>query len=61
MLFETIISSPDISYFAAGRDLLVHPVTEEGARGVTAYLPGKDEVRERCFNTSSFLFDIVSL
>uniref|UniRef100_A0A8C4ELN4 Glucosidase II alpha subunit b n=1 Tax=Dicentrarchus labrax TaxID=13489 RepID=A0A8C4ELN4_DICLA len=25
-------------------DLLVHPVTEEGARGVTAYLPGKDEV-----------------
>lgn len=29
---------------AAGRDLLVHPVTEEGARGVTAYLPGKDEV-----------------
>lgn len=30
---------------AAGRDLLVHPVTEEGARGVTAYLPGKDEVR----------------
>lgn len=30
---------------AAGRDLLVHPVTEEGASGVTAYLPGKDEVR----------------
>lgn len=30
---------------AAGRDLLVHPVTEEGATGVTAYLPGKDEVR----------------
>ncbi len=30
---------------SAGRDLLVHPVTEEGARGVTAYLPGKDEVR----------------
>uniref|UniRef100_A0AAQ5ZFN6 Glycoside hydrolase family 31 N-terminal domain-containing protein n=1 Tax=Amphiprion ocellaris TaxID=80972 RepID=A0AAQ5ZFN6_AMPOC len=29
---------------AAGRDLLVHPVTEEGARGVTAYLPGKDTV-----------------
>uniref|UniRef100_A0A3Q3SXD8 Glucosidase II alpha subunit b n=1 Tax=Mastacembelus armatus TaxID=205130 RepID=A0A3Q3SXD8_9TELE len=29
---------------AAGRDLLVHPVTEEGARGVTAYLPGKEEV-----------------
>uniref|UniRef100_A0A8C4GNN5 Glucosidase II alpha subunit b n=1 Tax=Dicentrarchus labrax TaxID=13489 RepID=A0A8C4GNN5_DICLA len=30
--------------FLIGRDLLVHPVTEEGARGVTAYLPGKDEV-----------------
>uniref|UniRef100_A0A3Q2NRX2 Neutral alpha-glucosidase AB n=1 Tax=Fundulus heteroclitus TaxID=8078 RepID=A0A3Q2NRX2_FUNHE len=30
--------------FLLGRDLLVHPVTEEGARGVTAYLPGKDEV-----------------
>uniref|UniRef100_A0A7N8X543 Glucosidase II alpha subunit b n=1 Tax=Mastacembelus armatus TaxID=205130 RepID=A0A7N8X543_9TELE len=26
------------------QDLLVHPVTEEGARGVTAYLPGKEEV-----------------
>uniref|UniRef100_A0A7N8XHP6 Glucosidase II alpha subunit b n=1 Tax=Mastacembelus armatus TaxID=205130 RepID=A0A7N8XHP6_9TELE len=26
------------------KDLLVHPVTEEGARGVTAYLPGKEEV-----------------
>lgn len=32
-------------FSAAGRDLLVHPVTEEGATGVTAYLPGKDEVR----------------
>lgn len=30
--------------FLIGRDLLVHPVTEEGARGVTAYLPGKEEV-----------------
>ncbi|XP_014903252.1 neutral alpha-glucosidase AB isoform X1 [Poecilia latipinna] len=30
--------------FLLGRDLLVHPVTEEGARGVTAYLPGKHEV-----------------
>ncbi|KAM4586157.1 neutral alpha-glucosidase AB isoform 4-T4 [Fundulus diaphanus] len=30
--------------FLLGRDLLVHPVTEEGARGVTAYLPGKEEV-----------------
>jgi len=27
-----------------GRDLLVHPVTEEGSRGVTAYLPGAEEV-----------------
>lgn len=33
------------SLLTAGRDLLVHPVTEEGATGVTAYLPGKDEVR----------------
>lgn len=33
----------------AGKDLLVHPVTEEGARGVTAYLPGKDEVGGRVF------------
>lgn len=32
-------------FLAAGRDLLVHPVTEEGATSVTAYLPGKDEVR----------------
>ncbi|KAA0709548.1 Neutral alpha-glucosidase AB [Triplophysa tibetana] len=30
--------------FLLGRDLLVHPVTEEGARGVTAYLPGAGEV-----------------
>uniref|UniRef100_A0A672J5Q3 Uncharacterized protein n=1 Tax=Salarias fasciatus TaxID=181472 RepID=A0A672J5Q3_SALFA len=30
--------------YLIGRDLLVHPVTEEGSRGVTAYLPGKDEV-----------------
>uniref|UniRef100_A0A4W5L575 Neutral alpha-glucosidase AB n=1 Tax=Hucho hucho TaxID=62062 RepID=A0A4W5L575_9TELE len=30
--------------FLLGRDLLVHPVTEEGAKGVTAYLPGKGEV-----------------
>ncbi|XP_057707085.1 neutral alpha-glucosidase AB isoform X1 [Corythoichthys intestinalis] len=30
--------------FLIGRDLLVHPVTEEGATGVTAYLPGKDEL-----------------
>uniref|UniRef100_A0A674NSA8 Glucosidase II alpha subunit n=1 Tax=Takifugu rubripes TaxID=31033 RepID=A0A674NSA8_TAKRU len=26
------------------KDLLVHPVTEEGVTSVTAYLPGKDEV-----------------
>lgn len=39
--------NPPLTFFvlAAGRDLLVHPVTEEGASGVTAYLPGKDEVR----------------
>lgn len=30
--------------YLIGKDLLVHPVTEEGSRGVTAYLPGKDEV-----------------
>uniref|UniRef100_A0A4W4HH38 Neutral alpha-glucosidase AB n=1 Tax=Electrophorus electricus TaxID=8005 RepID=A0A4W4HH38_ELEEL len=30
--------------FLIGRDLLVHPVTEEGARGLTAYLPGHGEV-----------------
>uniref|UniRef100_A0A667WLH2 Glucosidase II alpha subunit n=1 Tax=Myripristis murdjan TaxID=586833 RepID=A0A667WLH2_9TELE len=30
--------------FLIGEDLLVHPVTEEGARGITAYLPGKGEV-----------------
>ncbi|XP_069036386.1 neutral alpha-glucosidase AB isoform X2 [Lepisosteus oculatus] len=30
--------------FLLGRDLLVHPVTDEGARGVTAYLPGKGQV-----------------
>ncbi|XP_030647967.1 neutral alpha-glucosidase AB isoform X2 [Chanos chanos] len=30
--------------FLLGRDLLVHPVAEEGAKGVTAYLPGKGEV-----------------
>lgn len=39
---------------ASGRDLLVHPVVEEGARGVTAYLPGKDEVRGR---NGGFYFD----
>ncbi|XP_024139252.1 neutral alpha-glucosidase AB isoform X3 [Oryzias melastigma] len=30
--------------FLIGQNLLVHPVTEEGSRGVTAYLPGKEEV-----------------
>lgn len=30
--------------FFLGSDLLVHPVTEEGSRGVTAYLPGAGEV-----------------
>ncbi|XP_018592971.2 neutral alpha-glucosidase AB [Scleropages formosus] len=30
--------------YLLGRDLLVHPVTEEGARGITAYLPGQGEV-----------------
>lgn len=30
--------------FLIGKDLLIHPVTEEGSRGVTAYLPGKDEI-----------------
>uniref|UniRef100_A0A671WGQ9 Glucosidase II alpha subunit n=1 Tax=Sparus aurata TaxID=8175 RepID=A0A671WGQ9_SPAAU len=35
------------------RDLLVHPVTEEGARGVTAYLPGKDEVRGGSYSSFS--------
>ncbi|KAK7141175.1 hypothetical protein R3I93_015359 [Phoxinus phoxinus] len=30
--------------YLIGRDLLVHPVTEEGSRGVTAYLPGAEEV-----------------
>uniref|UniRef100_A0A9J8BZV6 Glucosidase II alpha subunit b n=2 Tax=Cyprinus carpio TaxID=7962 RepID=A0A9J8BZV6_CYPCA len=30
--------------FLIGSDLLVHPVTEEGSRGVTAYLPGAEEV-----------------
>uniref|UniRef100_A0A673H4K3 Integrator complex subunit 5-like n=1 Tax=Sinocyclocheilus rhinocerous TaxID=307959 RepID=A0A673H4K3_9TELE len=29
--------------FLIGSDLLVHPVTEEGSRGVTAYLPGAGE------------------
>lgn len=28
-----------------GKDLLVHPVTDEGAKNVTAYLPGKHEVQ----------------
>ncbi|XP_051957222.1 neutral alpha-glucosidase AB-like [Xyrauchen texanus] len=30
--------------YLLGKDLLVHPVTDEGATGVTAYLPGKGEV-----------------
>uniref|UniRef100_A0A3B1KI47 Neutral alpha-glucosidase AB n=1 Tax=Astyanax mexicanus TaxID=7994 RepID=A0A3B1KI47_ASTMX len=30
--------------YLLGKDLLVHPVTEEGAKGVTAFLPGKGEV-----------------
>uniref|UniRef100_A0A673GGF0 Integrator complex subunit 5-like n=1 Tax=Sinocyclocheilus rhinocerous TaxID=307959 RepID=A0A673GGF0_9TELE len=30
--------------FLIGSDLLVHPITEEGSRGVTAYLPGAGEV-----------------
>ncbi|XP_073676318.1 neutral alpha-glucosidase AB [Garra rufa] len=30
--------------FLIGSDLLAHPVTEEGSRGVTAYLPGAGEV-----------------
>uniref|UniRef100_A0A672PMW8 Neutral alpha-glucosidase AB-like n=1 Tax=Sinocyclocheilus grahami TaxID=75366 RepID=A0A672PMW8_SINGR len=35
--------------YLIGKDLLVHPVTDEGATGVTAYLPGKGEVM--CFST----------
>ncbi|KAK1787822.1 hypothetical protein P4O66_016318, partial [Electrophorus voltai] len=30
--------------YLIGKDLLVHPVTDEGAKGVTAYLPGKGEI-----------------
>ncbi|CAM4534469.1 unnamed protein product [Leuciscus chuanchicus] len=30
--------------YLIGKDLLVHPVTDEGATGVTAFLPGKGEV-----------------
>ncbi|XP_053473680.1 neutral alpha-glucosidase AB-like isoform X1 [Ictalurus furcatus] len=30
--------------YLIGKDLLVHPVTDEGAKSVTAYLPGKGEV-----------------
>ncbi|XP_056602114.1 neutral alpha-glucosidase AB isoform X1 [Triplophysa dalaica] len=30
--------------YLLGKDLLVHPVTDEGAKGVTVYLPGKHEV-----------------
>ncbi|XP_051976059.1 neutral alpha-glucosidase AB isoform X4 [Xyrauchen texanus] len=30
--------------YLLGKDLLVHPVTDEGSMGVTAYLPGKGEV-----------------
>ncbi|XP_043931311.1 neutral alpha-glucosidase AB-like [Protopterus annectens] len=30
--------------FCGGRALLVHPVTEQGARGVQVYLPGNGEV-----------------
>ncbi|KAK3526863.1 hypothetical protein QTP86_000721 [Hemibagrus guttatus] len=30
--------------YLIGQDLLVHPVTDEGAKSVTAYLPGKEEV-----------------
>lgn len=34
----------------------MHPVTEEGARGVTAYLPGKDEVRGHSCIFLAFFF-----
>ncbi|KAI5615625.1 hypothetical protein C0J50_0306, partial [Silurus asotus] len=30
--------------YLIGKDLLVHPVTDEGAKSITAYLPGKGEV-----------------
>uniref|UniRef100_A0A672PDP9 Neutral alpha-glucosidase AB-like n=1 Tax=Sinocyclocheilus grahami TaxID=75366 RepID=A0A672PDP9_SINGR len=33
--------------YLIGKDLLVHPVTDEGATAVTAYLPGKGEVTGR--------------
>lgn len=39
-------------YYFTGKDLLVHPVTEEGATSVTAYLPGKDEVRVQLLQLS---------
>lgn len=32
----------------------MHPVTDEGARGVTAYLPGKGEVRLSTFDLIAF-------
>jgi hypothetical protein len=41
---DTMTESHSFNPAVSGRDLLVHPVTEEGARGVTAYLPGKGEV-----------------
>uniref|UniRef100_A0A672PM47 Neutral alpha-glucosidase AB-like n=1 Tax=Sinocyclocheilus grahami TaxID=75366 RepID=A0A672PM47_SINGR len=45
--------------YLIGKDLLVHPVTDEGATGVTAYLPGKGEVM--CFSTLNGTSQTLSL
>uniref|UniRef100_A0A671RDG0 Neutral alpha-glucosidase AB-like n=1 Tax=Sinocyclocheilus anshuiensis TaxID=1608454 RepID=A0A671RDG0_9TELE len=45
--------------YLIGKDLLVHPVTDEGATGVTAYLPGKGEVM--CFSTLNGFLSLPSL
>uniref|UniRef100_A0A671RCZ9 Neutral alpha-glucosidase AB-like n=1 Tax=Sinocyclocheilus anshuiensis TaxID=1608454 RepID=A0A671RCZ9_9TELE len=43
--------------YLIGKDLLVHPVTDEGATGVTAYLPGKGEVMSKsCFSVLYLYF-----
>uniref|UniRef100_A0A674MBP5 Glucosidase II alpha subunit n=1 Tax=Takifugu rubripes TaxID=31033 RepID=A0A674MBP5_TAKRU len=43
-LMEILFLFPLSSLKLQRKDLLVHPVTEEGVTSVTAYLPGKDEV-----------------
>lgn len=55
--FKAVFLHSFLNLLFSGKHLLVHPVTEEGARGVTAYLPGTGDVRhEFTFGTAPIFY-----